>query len=514
MGTITIDLKSLGLNLTRGVQYRFDLDEDFVHDTTYKLPNNANDNLILIEGKGPSIQSIDFGKGDVILVTIDAFSISESTDVYIQNDYIATNYFSSGPVGQIHLYDESSTLIKAFNVPDEVQQLDNTTLAIPALGLLTDGITYQLYFEADLFEDAVGVKNTAQEIDFVYADQGDNNIASTIASTITLETLPSAILFDGNWTPYEIGSYPSQYGPQYLGLSVQCNNDYYVFHGYTAFTTTPTMSVRDHSNTFLDSVANNSNNTMRITDGGQYNDAFLWSGTGQGLSLNLGTINNLNALDISANNNHIVVTKDTQKIAYHTTGSGSVQQVKLSFSTTNTGASFNTINQPSGSSSTWGDNLAISNAYLAVADITNEQVYIYRVSNRELINTLDAPNITAAGSTTPDNCAISGKFFYYLNGTTPNSIDIFTNNRTHGPLPTSARTISANENLVAFGDYVAQTASVYRSSNNSLIRSFTNPNGTDVDRFGYSVDVTENLLMIGSPYWPNNAKYGKVYVYN
>lgn len=161
MGTLTIDIESLGITLTKGVTYTIEIDENFVKaDGSGRA--NAESVLVSFVAEGPEPTATTYNDGNQIATTtwnvkLSALGDGADTETYFVTDYIAANYFTDAPIAT--LYNQDSTLVGSYNITNLVAP-NQVEFTIPIGDLRADD-SYFVYFESDVVVDTVGLSNDA-----------------------------------------------------------------------------------------------------------------------------------------------------------------------------------------------------------------------------------------------------------------------------------------------------------------------------------------------------------------
>ncbi len=371
MATITINLRSLGLTLTKGVEYRFDLDQGFVRDTTNQLPNPPNDNLLSFTTTGVTDFGISFGKGNnLILEPNTTFTVGPSTETYFVSDYIAAGYFS-GSSGNIAIYNDDSTLLKSYAYEGDVLLSDDgTKIILDDTGMVATN-QYHLVIDADIIYDSYNMLNETATPDFIMPDTGDNTIAGSFSDTAVLRH-----------DDFESFTNNTTYSHDNLAINEQCwlyferGDSTFVLHDGTNSTT---YSCNDLGSGFeFSSEITMTNDTLYAVYGGTLK---VYSATGGILDHN--TL--ITSIEDSA------ITKTKLKVITSNkfiTGDASALIVgEVSVSGTDRTITTHTISAESGAGTIFANKVAISDDYYACSD-NNGVIYIYNVSDRTLVRSI------------------------------------------------------------------------------------------------------------------------------
>ncbi len=161
MGTLTIDLESLGLTLTRGVTYTIELDEGFVVADGSGIANFEN-NIVSFTAEGPDPSSTSWSLDTENVTTtwnvkLSSLMAGATDELYFDTGYIDANYFGDYPFATVYKEDSTvvgSYIIQTFTAPNQI------SFEVPSIDLRADS-NYYVYFEADTVKDTVNITNDA-----------------------------------------------------------------------------------------------------------------------------------------------------------------------------------------------------------------------------------------------------------------------------------------------------------------------------------------------------------------
>lgn len=472
MPRVTIDLESLGLTLTSGTQYRFDLDEDFIHDTTYKLPNIPNDTFALVEASVPKVHNITFGTGENIVLEV---GVSNIEGRYFEEGYIATDYIQIEG-GNIYLYDDSSTLLQTYLVPTDVLiSEDKSKVILPATGLLSDTSTYHIEVEANMFRNLLGV-NTSQEIDFVYDYPGTGTtLSANVSCAFTSDTFLSVIYGSRNYTFDLTGT--QNY--QEFGNAIAMNNEYIVTidNADPSIKSSPlandTMSIYSFdgsSNSLVDTIevedSNQTFNEIFVINGNASADAYVLSDT----YLYSLKDNQLSMIQQITGTNYVGCSQ-TGIFGYVDSSDSITLKVYRDVNLSGLAGTVETVTLPQ---ITQNPLVLVSNAFIVVADTSysgiQSKIYVYDTTTLELVNNIST---TSKVYFNKDTISLVGANFYYL---TPSPSDINYINVLTGVEATLVseylRHTKSTDNLliVTYISSGTDTLDVYRADNTLVSR--------------------------------------------
>lgn len=200
MGTITIDLESLGITLTKGVTYTLELDEGFVVADNSGIANFEND-IITFTAEGPDPVSTSWSLDDYHITTtwnvkLSALLAGPSTELYLDSGYIADNYFGDYPVATV--YREDSSVVGTYNI-DTFTAPNQISFEVPSIDLRADS-NYYVYFEADTVKDTVNITNdaTTEDTGTVFSTpteaDGFPGFSSSITTTVNTSATATKIV--------------------------------------------------------------------------------------------------------------------------------------------------------------------------------------------------------------------------------------------------------------------------------------------------------------------------------
>lgn len=161
MGTLTIDIESLGITLTKGVTYTIEIDENFVKADGSGTAN-AESVLVSFVAEGPEPTATSYSDETKLATTtwnvkLSALGDGADTETYFVTDYIAANYFTDTPIATV--YNQDSTLVGSYSITNLVAP-NQVEFTIPIGDLRADD-SYFVYFESDVVVDTVGLSNDA-----------------------------------------------------------------------------------------------------------------------------------------------------------------------------------------------------------------------------------------------------------------------------------------------------------------------------------------------------------------
>lgn len=503
MPKVTIDLESLGLSLTSGVQYRFDLDEDFIHDTTYKLPNVSQDNFALVEASVPKIHNITFGTGENIVLDVGVSNVLEST--YFVDDYIETDYFEEGAAGTIYLYDESSTLVQSYLVPDDVLISDDKSkIILPASGLLSNGFTYQIYFEANILSNLLG-NNIAQEIDFTYAYPGTGtSLSANISSNFDTDTFLSVIYSSRNYTFDLTGSQ----NHQYFGTNIAMNNEYIVAIENADYSIRSSdlmyvYSFDGSTNTLVDTIevetsGQATTSALHVINGNASADAYILSDR----YLYSVKDNQIKMIQYFSNAYNVGCSQ-TGIFAYVEFDDYDTLHVYRNINESGLSGTVEKITLPETVGSNGLPNIFVSNAFIVVTDGTasaiQSKIYVYDTTTLDLVNNITTEKTYFNTNTT----AINGCNLYFRDGDIV-YINLLTGTK-NTLLEENPYELKANDNLIAVSHRISNNTwlKVYRADNTQIVNTFLG--GLNIDS---NVAISETGYCFSLP--KDNTNTGKI----
>lgn len=404
MATITINLRSLGLTLTKGVEYRFDLDQGFVRDTTNQLPNPPNDNLLSFTTTGVTDFGISFGKGNnLILDPNTTFTVGPSTETYFVSDYIAAGYFS-GSSGNIAIYNDDSTLLKSYAYEGDVLVSDDSTkIILDDTGMVATN-QYHLVIDADIIYDSYNMLNETATPDFIMSDTGDNTIAGSLSNSAFLRH--------------------DDYGETQTVSNISTDNVSINDHAFLYFDrgqSTFTLQEIGTSNTSVETCDNFGSGFANASEVTMTNDTMyaVFGGTLKVYSATGGTLY-YNALTETIRDSETV--KDNLKVIasnkFITGDATNLIVGEVAVSGLDRTITTHTISAEAGAGTTFANKVAISDDYYACSD-NNGVVYIYNVSDRSLVRSISTGyngNGIAIDSTNWTYSAVGGINDLEING--------------------------------------------------------------------------------------------------
>lgn len=501
MPRVTIDLESLGLSLTSGTQYRFDLDEDFIHDTTYKLPNIPNDTFALVQASVPRVHNITFGTGENIVLDV---GVSTIEGRYFEEGYIATDYIQIEG-GNIYLYDDSSTLLQTYLVPTDVLiSEDKSKVILPASGLLSDTSTYHIEVEANMFRNLLGV-STTQEIDFVYAYPGTGtDLSANITSNFTTDTFLSIIYGSRSYTFDLTGT--QNY--EEFGNAIAMNNDYIVTidNADPSIKSSPlagdTMSIYS-----FDGSSNSLVDTIEVEDSNQtFNELFVINGNASADAYVLSDRylyslkdNQLSMIQQITDGLYVGCSQ-TGIFAYVDNTDYNTLKVYRDVNLSGLAGTVETVTLPETTSYPY---VLVSNAFIVVADSSysaiQSKIYVYDATTLELVNNIST---TSKVNFNKDTISLVGANFYYTVTSAINYINVLTG--VEATLVSEyLRHTKSTDNLliVTYISSGTDTLDVYKADNSLVARITPTGLGTDsevaISETGYCYSLPDDNTNTG-----------------